>query len=217
MTNFANKTIKFLGGSEKRIRHRLGLGLIKTIKIDDLLGIAKILGYDTEFRNVNHSELASDSYHCIYTGFSKLAVFVYDYDIAHDADGNVTAIFEDRGEYADFGIGRIFAWMFKYSEMKAFVINERNEDNEFCVKFSGNSEAKIRNVLGLAERKQFNREEVLKLANLHGYRELSGKNNAPDQLKVYPAELPNKSRKHHFQMTVGENDMVDSIVEIKST
>lgn len=217
MTNFANKTIRFLGGSEKRIRHRLGLGSFKTMKIDDLLGIAKILGYDTEFRNVNHSELASDSYHCIYTGFSKLAVYVYDYDIAHDADGNVTAIFEDRGEYADFGIGRIFAWIFKYSQMKALVINERNEDNEFCIKFHGNSEAKIRKVLGLAERKQFSREQVLRLANLHGYMELSCKNNALNQLKVYPTDFPNKSRQHYFQMTIGEHDMVDSIIEIKST
>ena len=97
MANVSNKTINFIGAPEKRVRHRLGLGSLNRIKIDDLLGIAKILKYGTEFRNHSNCFLKSDKYYGIYTGLSKLALCVLDYDVAYDADGYVTDIFEARG------------------------------------------------------------------------------------------------------------------------
>ena len=216
MTNLASKTINFIGAPEKRIRHRLGLGSITRIKIDDLLGIAKNLGYPTEFVDSRNSMLNSDRYYSVFTGFSKLAIYVLDYDIAFDADGYVTDIFEDRGEYPDFGIGRMVEWIFRPEKMKAYVLRCSNEQQEYFVEFPSNREAKIRRLLGLADRRQFKRDQVLKLANVHGYQELDCKSNGPNQFKVYPKDFHERRRKHHFQMTVGENDMIQSIVELNT-
>ena len=56
MTNVSNKTINFIGAPEKRVRHRLGLGSLDMIKIDDLLEIAKNLGeFSAQFRLQNCS------------------------------------------------------------------------------------------------------------------------------------------------------------------
>ena len=216
MTNVSKKTINFIGAPEKRIRHRLGLGSITRIKIDDLLGIAKILKYGTEFRNHSNCDLKSDKYYGIYTGFSKLALCVLYYDVAYDADGYVTDIFEDRGGYADFGIGTLVDWIFRPEKVKALLHRSSNEQPEYFVEFPSNREAKIRRLLGLADRKQFHRDQVLKLANFHGYQELDCKSNGPNQFKVYPKDFHERRRKHHFQMTVGENDMIQSIVELNT-
>ena len=216
MTNVSNKTINFIGAPEKRVRHRLGLGSLNRIKIDDLLGIAKILGYVIEFRNCSNCFLKSDQYYSVFTGFSKLAIYALDYDIAFDTDGYVTDIFEDRGEYPDFGIGRLVEWIFRPEKVKALVLRVSNEQPEYFVEFPSNREAKIRRLLGLADRKQFKRDQVLKLANVHGYQELACKSNGPNQFKVYPKDFHERRRKHHFQMTVGENDMIQSIVELNT-
>ena len=216
MANVSNKTINFIGAPEKRIRHRLGLGSVTRIKIDDLLGIAKILRYPTEFRNCSNCFLKSDKYYGIHTGFSKLALCVFDYDVAYDADGYVTDIFEARGGYADYGIGRLVEWIFRPEKMKALVLRISNEQPEYFVEFPSNREAKIRRLLGLADRRQFHRDQVLKLANFHGYKELDCESNGPNQFKVYPKDFHERRRKHHFQMTVGENDMIRSIVELNT-
>ena len=97
MTNVPNKTINFIGAPQRRVRHRLGLGSITRIKINELLEIAKHLGYPTEFVDSKNGILKSDKYYGIYTGFSKLGLCVLDYDVAYDADGYVTDIFEARG------------------------------------------------------------------------------------------------------------------------
>ena len=82
MTNVSNKTINFIDAPEKRVRHRLGLGSLNRIKIDDLLGIAETLRYSTEFVDSRNSTLNSDKYYSIYTGVSKLALCVIYYDVA---------------------------------------------------------------------------------------------------------------------------------------
>ena len=216
MTNVSNKTINFIGAPEKRIRHRLGLGSINRIKIDDLLEIAKILKYGTEFVDCRNSMLKSDKYYGIYTGLSQLALCVLDYDVAYDADGYVTDIFEARGGYADFGIGTLVDWIVRPEKVRALMHRCSKEQPEYFVEFPSNREAKIRRLLGLADRKQFKREQVLKLANVHGYQELDCKSNGPNQFKVYPKDFRERRRKHHFQMTVGENDMIQSIVELNT-
>ena len=216
MTNLSNKTINFIDSPEKRVRHRLGLGSLNRIKIDDLLEIAKTLRYAAEFRTHSNCFLKSDKYYSIYTGFSKLALCVIYYDVAYDADGYVTDIFEARAGYADYGIGRIFEWIFRPDKMKAYVLRDSNEQPEYFVQFPSNREAKIRRLLGLADRRQFHRDQVLKLANFHGYQELDCKSNGPNQFKVYPKDFHERRRKHHFQMTVGENDMIQSIVELNT-
>ena len=216
MTNVLNKTINFIGAPEKRIRHRLGLGSLNRIKIDDLLGIAKNLGYSTEFADSKNGILKSDKYYGIYTGFSKLGLCVLDYDVAYDADGYVTDIFEARGGDADYGIGTLVDWILRPEKVRALLHRSSNEQPEYFVEFPSNREAKIRRLLGLADRRQFNRDQVLKLANVHGYQELDCKSNGPNQFKVYPKDFHERRRKHHFQMTVGENDMIQSIVELNT-
>ena len=216
MTNVSNKTINFIGAPEKRVRHRLGLGSLDMIKINELLEIAKNLGYSTEFVDCRNSMLKSDKYYTVFTGFSKLAIHVLDYDIAFDTDGYVTGIFEDRGEYPDYGIGTLVDWIFRPEKMKALVLRCSNEQPEYFVEFPSNREAKIRRLLGLADRRQFHRDQVLKLANFHGYKELDCESNGPNQFKVYPEDFHERRRKHHFQMTVGENDMIQSIVELNT-
>ena len=216
MTNVSNKTINFIDAPEKRVRHRLGLGSLNRIKIDDLLGIAKILKYGTEFRNCSNCLLQSDKCYTICTGFSKLALcFIY-YDVAYNADGYVTDISEDRAGYADYGIGTLFEWIFRPEKVKALLHRSANEQPEYFVEFPGNREAKIRRLLGLADRRQFKRDQLLKLANFHGYQELDCTSNDPNQFKVYPKDFHERRRKHHFQMTVGENDMIQSIVELNT-
>ena len=214
MTNLSNKTINFISSPEKRVRHRLGLGSLNRITIDDLLGIAKILGYVTEFRNCSNCFLKSDHYYGIYTGFSKHALYVLDYDVAFDADGYVTDIFESRGEFPDFGIERILDWIFRPDKMREIQRRNSDELEEYFIEFPSNREARIRRSLGLADRRQFHRDQMLKLANFHGYKELHGKSKDPNQFTVYPADFDKRRRKHCFQMTVGENDMIQSIVEI---
>ena len=216
MTNLSNKPINFIDSPEKRVRHRLGLGSLNRIKIDDLLGIAETLRYSTEFVDSRNSTLKSDKYYGIYTGFSKLGLCVFDYDVAYDADGYVTDIFEARGGDADFGIGTLLDWIFRPEKVKALVLRVSNEQPEYFVEFPSNREAKIRRLLGLADRRQFHRDQVLKLANIHGYQELDCKSNGPNQFKVYPKDFDERRRKHHFQMTVGENDMIQSIVELNT-
>ena len=216
MTNLPNKTINFIDSPEKRVRHRLGLGSLNRIKIDDLLGIAKVLGYVTEFRNCSSCFLKSDQYYGIYTGFSKHALYVLDYDVAYDADGYVTDIFEARGEFPDFGIARMLDWILRPDKMREVQRRNSDELEEYFIEFPSNREARIRRLLGLADRRQFNRDQVVKLANFHGYKELSCKSNGPKQFKVYPGDFDKRRRKHHFQMTVGENDMIQSIVELNT-
>ena len=102
------------------------------------------------------------------------------------------------------------------TRVKALLYRSANEQPEYFVEFPSNREAKIRRLLGLADRRQFTRDQVLKLANVHGYQELDCKSNGPNQFKVYPKDFHERRRKHHFQMTVGENDMIKSIVEVKT-
>ena len=180
MTNLSNKPINFIDSPEKRVRHRLGLGSLNRIKIDDLLGIAETLRYSTEFVDSRNSTLNSDKYYSIYTGVSKLALCVIYYDVAYDADRFVTDIFEARPGYADYGIGRIVEWIFRPEKMRALVLRISNEQPEYFVEFPSNREAKIRRLLGLADRRQFHRDQVLKLANFHGYEELDCKSNGPN-------------------------------------
>lgn len=210
MTEQSTKNINFLGGPEKRIRYRLGLGSMKRIKLEELLEIAAILGYTVEYCDVKHWLLDSDSYYSIFTGFSKLVIYSFDYDIAQDADGYVTDIFEDRGEYADFGIGRLLAWIFKYNKMKALFLPD--SVGEPKISFPNNRETRIRNLLGLAEQKQFNRDQVLKLANIHGYKERHCEKNNANQFSVYPKNADGLAMNHYFQVTLGDNDMIESIV-----
>ena len=210
MIKQSNKTINFLGGPEKRIRHRLGLGRIKSIKLDDLLEIAKILGYTVEFCDYESCDLGSDSYYTIYTGFSKLAIYVISYDIAQDADGFVTDIFEVRGEYADYGLGNLLSWIFKYKQMKA--LSEIDLVVEKRIGFPNNREKRIRKLLGLAERRQFSRDQVLTLANMHGYKERYCDQNNANQFSVYPKTTEGLALRHHFQLTVDEDDLIQSIV-----
>ena len=216
MTNASNKTIKFTGAPEKRIRHRLGLGSLNRIKIDDVLEIAKILKYGTEFRNCSNCFVQSDKCYLICTGLSKLALCVIYYDVAYDDDGYVTDIIEDRAGYADYGIGTLVEWIFTPEKVRALLNRSANEQPEYFVEFPSNREAKIRRLLGLADRRQFHRDQVLKLANFHGYEELDCQSNGPNQFKVYPKDFDERRRKHHFQMTVGENDMIRSIVELNT-
>ena len=107
-------------------------------------------------------------------------------------------------------------WIFRPEKVKALLHRSSNEQPEYFVEFPSNREAKIRRLLGLADRKQFKRDQVLKLANVHGYQELACKSNGPNQFKVYPKDFHERRRKHHFQMTVGENDMIQSIVELNT-
>ena len=216
MTNVSNKTINFIGAPEKRVRHRLGLGSLNRIKIDDLLGIAKILKYGTEFRNCSNCDLKSDKCYLICTGLSKLALCVLYYNVAYDADGYVTDISEYIGGYADYGIGTLVDWIFRPEKVKALLCRSAKEQPEYFVEFPSNREARIRRLLGLADRRQFSRDQVLKLANFHGYEELDCTSNGPNQFKVYPKDFHERRRKHHFQMTVGENDMIQSIVELRT-
>ena len=53
MTNLSNKTITFIGAPEKRIRHRLGLGSITRIKVNELLEIAKNLGELSSYLHIS--------------------------------------------------------------------------------------------------------------------------------------------------------------------
>lgn len=154
--------------------------------------------------------LGSEGYYSIFTGFSKLVIYSFDYDIAQDADGYVTDIFEVRGEYPDYGIGRLLAWIFNYKKMKAWASSD--SIGEQIVSFPNNRETRIRNLLGLAEQKQFNRDQVLKLANIHGYKERYCEKNSANQFSVYPKNADGLAMNHYFQVTLGDNDMIESIV-----
>lgn len=212
MPNFENREFRLFGAPEKRIRHRLGLGRKKSITLDELHCISNLLGYPVHFYERKHWELESQGYYRIYTGDSKFNTRTYHYDIGVDSQNFVTAIFEHRSTDPDYGIGRILAKLFGYGRRGSKDVTKIEQKPASVIAFPKNMEKKIREVLGLANLRQVNCEQVVQLAKIHGYSTQLDRGDSINQLNVHLTEHDDGKFERQLQMTVGANDMIQSII-----
>ena len=215
MTN-GRPIIKFFGGNEKRIRHRLGLGSAETISEEDVLSIAKIHNYNIQSIQRRHRVLKVVNFHRIFTGASKIGTCTFDYDVGIDSTAAVIGIYESRSFDPDYGIGRILGYLFNFNNARVKRQAEWAEQCYQSISFPNNKEKIIRKLLGLAETQKFDKESLIQLVQYHGYDVHRCKEGCDKHLNLYPNGVNQVKGKRYFQMTIGHNDNVESIEELRS-
>lgn len=215
MTN-GKPIIKFYGGSEKRIRHRLGLGNTETISLEDVLSIAKIHNYNIQSIQRRHWVLKVDNFHRIFTGESKIGTCTFDYDVGFDSSGAVIGIYESRSFDPDYGLGRIFGYLFNFNNARVKRQADWAKQCYQSIRFPNNKEKIIRKLLGLAETQKFDKSSLIQLGQYQGYDVHRCKDGCDKHLNLYPSSANEVEGKRYFQMTIGDNDNVESIKEIRS-
>lgn len=216
MSKRERSSFNFYNGPEKRIRHRLGLGNATSIGIDDLLRIAKIHDYHVELVNCTHWEFSGSKFYRIFTGESYIGTCMFYYDVGIDSKGLVTDIFEGHSLDPDYGIGRFLAYVFNYNNARDRRRAEWAERRRLSIQFPHNKEKKIRATLGLAETQQFVKTDLIELSSLHGYEVQHCDTSGGNLFNLNPvcSKLSKRKRKF-FQMTVADNDKVESIIEVQ--
>lgn len=215
MTN-GKPTIKFYGGTEKRIRHRLGLGSAETTSVEDVLRIAKIHNYNIQSIQRRHWVLKVDNFHRIFTGASKIGTCTFDYDVGIDSTEAVIGIYESRSFDPDYGIGRIFGYLFNFNNARVKRQADLAEQCYQSISFPNNKEKIIRKLLGLAETQKFDKDSLIQLGQYHGYDVHRCKEGCEKHLNLYPNSVNQVKGKRYFQMTIGHNDNVESIKEVRT-
>ena len=209
-------SFNFYNGPVKRIRHRLGLGNATSIGVDDLLKIAKIHGYHVELVNVSHWEFSVSKFYRIFAGESYIGTCMFYYDVGFDSRGMVTDIFEGHCLDPDYGIGRFLAYVFNYKNARDRRQAEWAERRRQSIQFPHNKEKKIREILGLAETQHFKKTDLIELSSLHGYEVQHCNTSDGNQFNLNPVcSKRSKRKRNYFQMTVTNNDKVESIIEVQ--
>ena len=213
MTGGAND-IKFPRGYEKSIRNRLGLGQVREIGIDSALELASVHRYNWYQWDFKHWAFDSFVHYSIHTGMCKSGWHTQNFDIGVDADGMVTHILESRGYPADFGWYDFVSNLLKRDFEKKRLGVATGDCLDKVVEFPHGREKVIRQVLGLADSDCFHRNDIMTLAEFHGYTEDTCISKNSDLLRISPSFAEQKTLKPCLEIVIDNDEAVRSIVAI---